>query len=320
MQNNIEKKAPLNFMGYRNAFKDLKELSKGFKILLLVGGIILIFFGFFSIDVYTDSTNVPENLKWMLGSHFAPFKQYVMCYVNGSPLGGKFNDSIAIASTILYSINGLAASTGLFAVAMIVSGKTSQFFWGLINAILFGVFALVVGNIGDFLGQAMLVVCAPLGWYLFNFIYKEGQANTIRSLDQWWLKLVVLLVALAFMVGLCFGWYYMVPVAYEGIFGLPYKITSTQHMFDGVANGVMMFGYFLQLGFIAEQFWLWEFLNVWKVLMYSPIGMGDNYVITIMIQYVVWASISGYGLYRMQILPIAEAIKKKRQESKTIKN
>ncbi|AVP49360.1 nicotinamide riboside transporter PnuC [Williamsoniiplasma luminosum] len=315
MSDIIEKKhkPSLNFMGYKNVIRDMKELSKGFKMLLLIGGIVLIFFGFFSIDVYKDEAGiVPDNLKYMVGSHFAPFKQYINAFLHGSPLG-QAGTSIALASTILYSINGFAAFTGLFAVAMIVSGKTSQFFWGLINAILFASFALVAGNIGDFLGQSMLVLGAPLGWYLFNFVYKEGHARTIRDLDKWWLRLACVLGALVVIVGLCFGWYYMIPAAYEGIFGLEYTIPDTQHFFDGVANGIAMFGYFMQLGFISEQFWIWEFINIFKILMYSPVGMGDQYVITIIIQYIVWTALSGYGLYKLQLIPIYEMLKAKRK-------
>ncbi|ATZ17549.1 hypothetical protein ELUMI_v1c08280 [Williamsoniiplasma luminosum] len=312
MTNTIQskQKTNINFMGYQNVIKDIKELSKGFKILLLVGGIVLIFFGFFSIEVFTDPENqLPTHLKYMVGSHFSPFKQYAESFINGSPIG-RHGAGIALASSILYSINGIAAFSGLLAVAMVVGGKTSQWFWGIINGILYGTFAIVAGYIGDFLGQIMIVIGAVIGWCLFTFVYKEEKFRSLKDLRQWWLKIVCLVLGLGIMIGFCFGWYYMIPVAYEGMFGLEYTkvVTSTQHFFDGVSNGVNMFAYFMQIAFITEQWWIWELTNIFKILMYSPVGLNENYVITMMIQYVVWTIISGYGLYKLEIAPLYQKI------------
>lgn len=306
----------LNFLGVKSAFSDIKNLPKYFKLLLIVGLVIILFFNFFSVETYTptqqaiakaldEGINV-DSVHQFFGTHFSPLKQYTSAFIEGSPIGQP-SQSLALASAILYSMNGIAAFTGLLSVSMIVNNKKSQFLWGLINGVFYAMFALVVGYTGDFLLNLIFICGAPFGWYLFTFKHKKINSLFDR---KWYLKIICTVGSLIVIVGLVFGWYYLIPQLYYALFGQTYPIHATQHFFDAMATGMNTFGYGLQLFNFTEQFWIWEVLNLWKLIMYTPVAMGgNNYSITLIIQMAVWFTLSGIGLYHFQIKEIYQRVK-----------
>jgi|GEM_PF-662813 len=103
-----------NFLGVRDVFKDLKELPKKFQYFLVLGIVIILVFNFVSVTAKGGE------------SVFLPLQQYHRVLDNGSVFGK--NESSAIAVAVLYSLNGLAAFTGVLAVAMIAYNRASQYF------------------------------------------------------------------------------------------------------------------------------------------------------------------------------------------------
>ncbi|WP_026389627.1 nicotinamide riboside transporter PnuC [[Acholeplasma] multilocale] len=293
----------MNYLGLGSAWQDLKRLPNWFKTLLLVGAIIVIFFNFFSIETLVLDVDAPKEILKYSGTHFAPFIQYAKAYMNGSVIGPANSHGLALATAILYSLNGVAAFTGLLSVAMIVNGKMSQFLWGLINGVFYAMFALVAGFIGDFIMNVTFVLGASLGWYLFNYRHK-GQF-TIRGRDWYWKTTFFLVVGLL-IVAFTFVWYYLIPEIYNatlsGSSGTEYVTGTSTHIFDSVGNGVNVVGYGMQLMNVSEQFWLWTFLNVWKILQYTPIGLGEGqWVVTLLIQFGVWTILGLVGLWQNQL-------------------
>lgn len=247
-----------------------------------------------------------EEVESFFGTHFLPLTQYTIAFIEGSPIGEP-SKSLALVSTILYSMNGIAAFTGVLAVSMTVINKKSQFFWALVNGVFYAMFALVVGYTGDFLFNLLIICFAPFGWYLFTFKYKKMYSLFDR---KWYLKIVGTIGSVLIIIGLAFGWYYLIPQVHYGLFGQKYRMEMVPHLFDSMATGLNTFGFGMQIFNISEQFWIWETVNILKIIMYTPVSMGaNNYSITLILQNVVWFVLAGIGLYDLQIKEIYQRIK-----------
>ena len=279
-----------NFLGARDVFKDLKELPKKFQWFLVLGIVIVLVFNFVSVTAKSGE------------SRFLPLQQYDRVLVAGSVFGQ--NESSAIAVAVLYSLNGLAAFTGVLAVAMIAYNRASQYFWGLINAVFFGLFALSVGYVGDFFMNIILIVGASVGWYLFEIVGLGNKKQKTHSLN-WNLAFYLLIVLITFFVIMM--WYWALSPAATDLFGKSNNQYvhggagvngQTLQVLDGISSGMNTVGYVMQLTNMSQQFYIWFFLNIVKILKFTGLAGRDTLNVNMLIQFGVWFTISLIGLYK----------------------
>lgn len=140
---------------------------------------------------------------------------------------------------------------------------------------------------------------ATLGWYLFN--YKHKKQFTVRGRSSIY-KITFVLATIFAIVLVSYLWSLAIPKIYEGTTGLSYseQIGSTQLLFDSVGNGANLVGYGFQLMNVSEQFWIWMFLNVWKIMQYTPVSSSE-WVWTLIIQYSIWTVLASFGFWENQL-------------------
>ena len=273
-----------NVLGARDVVKDLKELPKKFQWFLVLGIVIILVFNFVSVTA-KDGESV-----------FLPLQQYHRVLENKTVSVFGQSKSSAIGVAVLYSLNGVAAFTGVLAVAMIAHNRASQYFWGLFNAIFFGLFALSVGYVGDFFMNIILIVGASLGWYLFEIVGLGNKKQKTHSLN-WNIAFYSLMILLTFFIIMM--WYWALPPAAHDLFGTkPYKKKSALHILDGNSSGMNTVGYAMQLTNMSQQFYVWFFLNIVKILKFTGLAGSDTLNVNMLIQFGVWFAISLIGLYK----------------------
>lgn len=276
-----------NFLGARHVWQDLKELSKTFRWFLIVSILIILVFNFVAIKADNGQ------------SHFLPLQQYHHVLDNGSVFGES--ESAAVAITVLYSLNGVAAFTGVLAVAMITQNRASQYFWGLINAVFYGLFSLSVGYVGDFFMNIILIIGAPLGWYLFEVVGLGDKKQPVRTWT-WNLAFYTLMILLTFFIVMM--WYWALSPATTDLFGesnnqyLQGDNGKTLQILDGLSNGINFVGYGMQLTNMNQQFYWWFVLNILKLLKFTGLAGENTLNINMLIQFSVWFTISLIGLYK----------------------
>jgi len=310
MKDELVLKTPKNsFLGVREILSDIKALPKWFKVMLIVGSVVIIFFNFFDIQ------------GGIHGNYFMPINQYQAVlamnaektlYINYSTFG--HSEAAAIAVAILYSLNGLAAFTGLLSVAMIVFARPSQYFWGLVNAFIFGLFVLSVGYVGDFFMNVIKFVTAIPGWWLITNIFRKNQLPRKDKCFQasFWIGTIL---ATAFSIMM---WLFFIPEAAKWIFNndaytfagpetraignqlVQGMVWGPQHILDGMTAGTEMIGYTFQMVNLGEQFYVWFFVNILKFLKFTDIAPG-TLSINMLLQFAVFFSFALVGLYERNL-------------------
>ncbi|ATG97227.1 nicotinamide riboside transporter PnuC [Mesoplasma lactucae] len=292
-----------NFLGVKNIWSDIKSIPNAFKWFLVVATVIIIVFNFVSVNAKQGQ------------SVFLPTQQYDNVLAHGSLFGNSKSAATAIA--VLYSLNGIAAFTGLLSVAMMTFNKGSQYFWGLMNAIFFGLFSLSIGYVGDFFMNIILILGAPLGWYLFEVV---GYGNRKQETKGWRFNLAFYTILIVVMFIVVMFWYWALPNASTDLFGKnnnqylngqlnadgtpilgglnnPNINGKNLQILDGVANGMQTVGYGMQLANLNQQFYVWLAVDVVKVLKFTGLAGSDTLNINMLIQFGVWLIIALYGLY-----------------------
>ncbi|ATG97228.1 nicotinamide riboside transporter PnuC [Mesoplasma lactucae] len=284
-----------NFLGINNVKKDIMNLSSFFKWLLVLSTIAIVVFNFVSVK------NVYETV-------FLPLQQYHKVLDKGSQFGKTQSAAITIA--ILYSLNGLAAFTGVIAIIMISQNKVSQYFWGAINFFFFGLFALSVGYVGDFFMNFIRFFGAPIGWYLFE---KKGYGKRQAKKEGWKYNLIFYSILLVLSFIITMFWYWALPNASTDLFGktnnqyllrTPDVNGKNLQILDGVANGLNTVGYVMQLINLSQQFYVWLWMDIVKVLKFSGLAGKATLNINMLIQFSIWVFMCFVGIYKRSLEPI----------------
>ncbi|AGM25080.1 nicotinamide riboside transporter PnuC [Spiroplasma chrysopicola] len=246
---------PINFLGVKTIIQDIKELPKIYKVLLIIVGGVVTFLSFFDFNHLINSTTSPSFFT------ITNVLSTPKVYLGNIP---------KLVDALLYCLSGFASFTGILNVFLISLGKMSTYFWGLINAIIFGLFAFDFGYTGT--AQLNLFFYIPfqfLGWYCWQRTLVFGQTTSVQAKKTtWWIVAPFVLGACAV---LAVPWYYEIPAFHYAIVQSEYAYVNQllPHLFDSLANSFAIIACLLMFLRIKEQWILWIILNVLQFSMFS---------------------------------------------------
>ncbi|AXF96842.1 nicotinamide riboside transporter PnuC [Spiroplasma phoeniceum] len=268
---------PINFLGIKTIGKDIKELPKTFKILLICIGIIVTFLSFFDFNHFIDANHNPS------------FFSIVNILNTPKPYLGNIPKWI---DATLYSLSGLVSFTSILNVVLISFGKMSNYFWGLISVTTFGLFSFGFGYTGY--AQLNLFFYLPfqfIGWYTWQktFIFEQDSSLNIRN-SKW---LIILPISLGICAILAIAWYYEIPAFHYALVKTDYAYLNQPiaHIFDSTINSIAIIASILMFLRLKEQWILWLISNILQFAMFVGVNsIGANYPITININMLIQTS------------------------------
>lgn len=176
------------------------------------------------------------------------------------------NDGVPLWRRILLCLSGVAAFTNVLNVVLVIKGKISSYFWGIIGAILYGVYAFAYGYVGD--AQLYVLFFLPMqfvGIYTWSNQLDNQSTTRVKSLN---------IIGWIFVIVLCLGlgvlFYYEIP-AFSKLLTSQYffETMPIPHIFDASTNAISVVGQFLLILCYWEQYILWACVNLIGIIMYS---------------------------------------------------
>lgn len=173
--------------------------------------------------------------------------------------------------------------TGIVCVILVTEGRASNYFFGLINSIVYLIMALQSGFYGEVITTLYFLVSQPIGLYLWlssfaNHEEKQEETFQAKRLDfKGWIK--YLSITAIMWLGMGF--------AYQ-------SIGSNRPFRDSVTDGTNGVGQLLMNNLYAEQWIFWIATNIFSI--YFWWGSGGNLQIVVM--YLVYTINSLYGWYK----------------------
>lgn len=173
--------------------------------------------------------------------------------------------------------------TGIVCVILVTEGRASNYFFGLINAVVYLIMALQSGFYGEVITTLYFLVSQPIGLYLWlssfaNHEEKHEETFQAKRLDfKGWIK--YLAITAVMWLGMGF--------AYQ-------SIGSNRPFRDSVTDGTNGVGQLLMNNLYAEQWIFWIATNIFSIYLWW--GSGGNLQIVVM--YLVYTINSLYGWYK----------------------
>lgn len=173
--------------------------------------------------------------------------------------------------------------TGIVCVILVTEGRASNYFFGLINAVVYLIMALQSGFYGEVITTLYFLISQPIGLYLWlssfaNHEEKQEETFQAKRLDfKGWIK--YLSITAIMWLGMGF--------AYQ-------SIGSNRPFRDSVTDGTNGVGQLLMNNLYAEQWIFWIATNIFSIYLWW--GSGGNLQIVVM--YLVYTINSLYGWYK----------------------
>jgi nicotinamide mononucleotide transporter pnuC len=173
--------------------------------------------------------------------------------------------------------------TGIVCVILVTEGRASNYFFGLINAVVYLIMALQSGFYGEVITTLYFLISQPIGLYLWlssfaNHEEKQEETFQAKRLDlKGWIK--YLAITTVMWLGMGF--------AYQ-------SIGSNRPFRDSVTDGTNGVGQLLMNNLYAEQWIFWIATNIFSIYLWW--GSGGNLQIVVM--YLVYTINSIYGWYK----------------------
>lgn len=163
-------------------------------------------------------------------------------------------------------LSGLSAFTNVLNVVLVIHGKMSSYFWGILGAILYGAFAFAHGYVGD--AQLSIGCFLPMqfvGIHLWSKQLDSKSTARPRSLTLLGWLLVVFSSGLLTTL-----FYYEIPL-FMKVLRLEYIFAKepVPHILDAMTNGLSVIGQFLCIARYWEQYIIWTLANLMLIFMYS---------------------------------------------------
>ena len=190
----------------------------------------------------------------------------------------EFTKSVPIDTLGLWT-----SITGIVCVILVTEGRASNYFFGLINAVVYLIMALQSGFYGEVITTLYFLVSQPIGLYLWlssfaNHEEKQEETFQAKCLDlKGWIK--YLSITAIMWLGMGF--------AYQ-------SIGSNRPFRDSVTDGTNGVGQLLMNNLYAEQWIFWIATNIFSIYLWW--GSGGNLQIVVM--YLVYTINSLYGWYK----------------------
>lgn len=148
---------------------------------------------------------------------------------------------------------------------LVIHGKMSSYFWGILGAILYGIYAFAFGYVGD--AQLFVFFFLPIQFFGIYIWSKEldNQCTTrVKSLKLGGWLFVVLL---SFFLIILF--YFEIPI-FSKLLTKTYSFEkSISHILDATTNGLSVVAQFLLIACYWEQYIIWTLVNIMLIIMYS---------------------------------------------------
>ena len=173
--------------------------------------------------------------------------------------------------------------TGIVCVILVTEGRASNYFFGLINSIVYLIMALQSGFYGEVITTLYFLISQPIGLYLWlssfaNHEEKQEETFQAKRLDlKGWIK--YLSITAIMWLGMGF--------AYQ-------SIGSNRPFRDSVTDGTNGVGQLLMNNLYAAQWIFWIATNIFSIYLWW--GSGGNLQIVVM--YLVYTINSLYGWYK----------------------
>lgn len=176
------------------------------------------------------------------------------------------NEGVPLWQRSLLCLSGISAFTTVLNVVLVIHGKISSYFWGIIGAIVYGCYAFGYGYIGD--AQLYILFYFPMqfvGILTWSKALNTKSTTRVRSLTcSGWFFVLSLSGILSVM------FYYQIP--YVSKF-LTKKYSFDEHIgahvLDALTNGFSVVGECLLVFCYWEQYIIWTFVNLNLIVMYS---------------------------------------------------
>lgn len=180
---------------FNSIIKDFKGVAWWAKILLFIFGSLMIIFSVVDFNSFIHPEKELDILKW-----------------NNDELMG-----IEYWRRVLMSLSGAASFTGAVSVVLTTYGKLSSYFWGVINCILYGLFAFSYGYGGD--AQLNIIFFLPMQfWGMYT--WKDNIDETDERVKSRKLGLIGWVLCLAFGFGISCAFYFEIPHFVTAIQGI----------------------------------------------------------------------------------------------------
>lgn len=171
----------------------------------------------------------------------------------------------------------IASLTGIICVIFVSEGRASNYFFGLINSIIYLILAFQNMFYGELFTTIYFTIMQPIGlfvWLNHSRVKQENQKLPVRRLDfKGWIKYLII-------TGI---WWLS--------FGLIYKgIGSARPFRDSVTDGTNGVGQLLMTEIYAEQWFFWIATNLFSIYLWwgSNIQMQGMYWVYLLNSIVGW--------------------------------
>lgn len=249
----------LNVKSIKSVIPDLATFNKYELFFTFIFGCISIVFSIVDFNYFYDPYNYPFVLQW-----------------DNQELYG-----IPRWKRIICTTSGIISFTGVLSVVLTTKMKYSLYFWGVINSLAFGIFAMAYGYGGD--AQMNIIVFFP-SQYIGMYYWDEEMLPSSGDLQVKKLTLQQFLSIVCFGIGITAAFYYEIPEFTAAILGYyPYGVNSAPKMLDTVSNACNLIGQILLLHGYWEQWIFWVCVDCMQISMFAGIsGFGININILIM--------------------------------------
>lgn len=213
-------------------------------------------FSFEDFNSFLPKSNVPSLLKWT----------------------NLASANVLLWRRILLCLSGVSAVTNVLNVVLVIRGKFSCYFWGVLGAILYGTFAFAFSYVGD--AQLYILFFLPMqfiGVYIWSRELDNQSTTRVKSLT--WIGWIIVLVL---SVGLGALFFYEIPAcsrAFTGEYAFNDKLAP--HILDASTNSLSVIGQFLLIFCYWEQYIFWLTVNILGIIMYSGKNRLDSFLFLI---------------------------------------
>ncbi|CAF2499604.1 unnamed protein product [Rotaria sp. Silwood2] len=177
-----------------------------------------------------------------------------------------YHDGVPLWRRILLCLSGVAAFTNVLNVVLVIRGKISSYFWGIIGAIIYGAFSFGYGYVGD--AQLYALVFLPMqfvGIYMWSRELDNQATTRVKSL-----KLIGWIFIILLCIGLGAVFFYEIP-AFSKLLTSQYLFETMllPHILDALTNALSVVAQFLLIFCYWEQYLMWIIVNIMSIIMYS---------------------------------------------------
>ena len=192
--------------------------------------------------------------------------------------------------SFIFLTSGIASFSGVLCVVLVAKRKFSNFFWGVINCVMYGLFSISFGYVGNF--QLNILFFLPLQF--LGVLQWKGHLTSTTVVKNKKLTLKYWLFTLLFGGLLCLALFYEIrelAVALTGSYVFDdYPLARS---LDAITTSLSVCAQILLSFRYSEQWYFWIVINILQIAMFS---LPETLNINILIMWILFLLNSFYGL------------------------